>query len=106
MNTKIEVGQIWKVTSDTFFTSGEKNKFERPVNILKDEFIEIRYPYEWHFRTYDNHYFHAKPEMIHQNCILHGVIWRKVRFANNCDLKIILDKELFDKVRNRWRIKN
>ena len=29
---KIEQGQLWRVTTDEFCTSGEHNKFKRPVN--------------------------------------------------------------------------
>jgi len=94
---EIKVGQIWEVTTDCFFTSGESNKYNRRINLKSGEKIEIRYPYEWHFRTEDSHYFHAARQMIIDNCILFGTIWEKVRWQNNAKLSEILRLRLYDK---------
>lgn len=95
---EIVVGQIWEVTTDSFATTGEKDKkLGRRVLLHKGEKIEIRYAYEWHFRTEDNHYFHATPETIKNNARLYGVIWENVRFGNSAKLDDILRLRLYDK---------
>lgn len=97
---KIEQGQIWKVTTDTFFTSlkNEKRpgKTARQIKLNEGEFIEIRYPYEWHFRTEDNEYFHANAEMIYKNCVYIGKILHDVWFKNKANLSEILKLELYE----------
>lgn len=98
---KIEVWQIYEVITDRFTTSGESEW--RKTILEKWEKIEIRYPYEWHFRTYDNQYFHCTPKMIEENCILFWEIWENVRFWNQCKLKDILDLWLYE--RDGWHIK-
>ena len=92
----VEVGQLYIVQTDVFFTSGRFNKFNRPVNIKKDEIIEIRYPCRWHFRTEDNFYFHCKEDDLLLNCKLYGTIWEKVRFDNKTKLSDILKFKLYD----------
>jgi hypothetical protein len=95
---KISVGQIWEVKTECFFTSYGDNKYKRPIKLFVGEKIEIRYPYEWHFRTEDSFYFHATPEMIKENCQLFGVIDEGVRLNNLANLKEILQLELFTRV--------
>ena len=98
----IEVGQIWKVTTDTFFTSAlnEKrpDKIKRQTKLNNGEFIEIRYPFAWHFRTEDNEYFHADADMIYQNCVCVGEIFQDVSFSNKATLADILRLELYKKI--------
>ena len=96
MAIEIKVGQIWEVTGDNFHTSGKDNKHKRPVLIAKGEKIEIRYPYAWHFRTTDNFYFHAEPEMILKKCTLVGVIMERIRFGNQASLEEILRLKLYE----------
>jgi len=93
---KIAVGQIYIVESDNFTTSGRSNKFGRPITLKKNELIEIRYPFNWHFRTLDNHYLHAESEDIKQHCRLFAVIWSDVRFNNKCNLSDIINLSLCD----------
>jgi len=93
----IQVGQIWEVTSSSFLTSGENTKFNRQVMLKKGEFIEIRYPYEWHFRTEDDFYFHCNPETILLNCKFIGTIYEEIRFKKNAKLEEILRLELYEK---------
>lgn len=97
MQECIKVGQIWEVTSDDFATSGDKSKYKRPIKLAKGEKIEIRYPYEWHFRTEDKHYLHAEPDMILQNCKLIGEIIERVRSQNIASLEEILRLRLYVK---------
>lgn len=101
MSEKIHVWQIWEVTTENFLTSweeeGEKQNWCRQTKLKKGEKIEIRYPYAWHFRTEDNHYFHATEEMILENCVLFWVILERIRFWNIAKLSEILRLDLFDK---------
>ena len=92
---EIAVGKIFEITTDNFYTSGENNTFRRPVHLSKHEVIEIRYPYDWHFRTMDNHYFHATAKMIKGNCVLFGVILSEVRWQNNANLDEIIRLHLY-----------
>ena len=96
---KIKVGQIWEVTTGRFLTSGRNNKYHRPIVIGKGEKIEIRYPYEWHFRAEDNSYFHASEIMIFENCKLIGIITESVRFRNKATLEEIIRLDLYKKVK-------
>lgn len=96
MKIQIQQGQIWKVLTDDFCTTVESNKFSRPIKLIKNELIEIRYPYEWHFRTLDNNYWHAKPDQIIQHCELFGIIWGNVKFNNKCDLADIIKLSLYE----------
>jgi hypothetical protein len=96
---EIKVGQIWKVTTDTFYTSklNEKrpDKIKRQTKLNNGEFIEIRYPFDWHFRTEDNEYFHAEPDMIYQNCMYIGEILQEVQFGNKANLEEIIRLKLY-----------
>jgi hypothetical protein len=91
---KIEVGQIWEVVKD-FTTSGLNDRNNRPVLLRKGEKIEIRYPYEWHFRTEDRYYTHANPDVILANCVLFGIIDEKTRWQNIAQLDEILRLKLY-----------
>ena len=101
---RIQAGQIYEIIDDSFFTTGEASVIssspKRPVNLLKGEKIEIRYPYEWHFRTIDNKYYHCEPEMIEKHCKPYGIIWENVRFGNSCKLEEILRLNLFTKIKH------
>jgi hypothetical protein len=100
MKIEIKQGQIWQVTTNEFLTSGKDgNKtFNRQLKINKGEFIEIRYPFAWHFRTEDNLYLHAEPDMIIENCKHVGDIWEKVRWNNKANLAEIINLHLYDNI--------
>lgn len=95
----MKVGQIWQVTTENFFTSlrneAKIGKTKRQIKLNNGEFIEIRYPFCWHFRTTDNEYYHAEPEMILQNCVLVGEILENIRFKNKANLEEIMRLELY-----------
>jgi hypothetical protein len=96
--TKIEQGQIWQVVTYEFWSSGNSHLVsgrEGKINLKKDEYIEIRYPYEWHFRTIDNEYFHAYPVEILKHCRLIGTINEDVRFSNKKSLLEIINDKLY-----------
>lgn len=92
---KIEQGCIYEILTDNFYTTGERNKFSRPIHLNKHEVIEIRFPYAWHFRTMDNNYFHAEPEMIAKNCNYFGKILSDVCFNNKANLYEIIRLHLY-----------
>jgi len=92
----IHVGHIYEITTDNFFTS-HKDGYHRETKIRKGEKIEIRYPYEWHFRTEDNEYFHCTAEMIKENSSFFGKILGEVRFQNKATLEEILRLKLYKK---------
>ncbi len=61
----------------------------------QNEFIEIRYPFEWHFRTESSEYAHLYPEDILRYCRLYGKINEDVRFGNRHSLKEIMEQHLY-----------
>ena len=98
INYNIKVGQIYEVTTEFFLTSGKKNEFKRPVKLILGEKIEIRFPFCWHFRTEDNHYFHAETEIILNNSKLIGLIYEQVRYDNHAKLDEILKLGLYNRI--------
>ena len=102
MNMEIKVGQIWKVKDSHFRTTkSDPKRIPRVVLLNKGEFIEIRYPYEWHFRTADNKYYHAKPETFYKHAEHVATIYEEVRFGNRVELADILKHQLFHVVRGK-----
>jgi len=100
INTEeIKVGQIWIVETDVFKGSKDCNSSLRDVKeihtLKKGERIEIRYPYEWHYRTEDNIYLNSSDEDIKKNCVLLGDIDEKVRTGNKAKLEEILRLNLY-----------
>jgi len=97
---KIKVGQIWEVIDNDFWSTGKESvmvgeaRRKASIHLSCGEFIEIRYPFEWHFRTIDNVYLHANPTDILKHCRLYGMIEEKIRFGNRHKLKQILDDNL------------
>jgi len=102
----IKVGQIWQVVTHDFYSSDKTGKiaireFNRNalINLNKDEYLEIRYPFEWHFRTVDNLYLHAYPTEILKHCRFVGQIDEKIWFGNQHNLKQILEEKLYKPIR-------
>ena len=99
-DNEIEVGQIWQVETDCFYATGNKLKNDKrqPVYHLKTgEKIEIRYPYEWHYRTELGEYFESEPHYILANCKKIGTIIPSVKSSNKASLEEILRLDLYDK---------
>lgn len=94
----IRTGQLWKVTTDNFWTTGKVGQLKRPVKLTKGEIIQIRQTFEWHIRTQDDFYFHATPETILENSELYGEVWPNVRFKNVAELSDILRLKLYDRI--------
>lgn len=104
---KVESGDLYQVSSNNLWSTGENNKSEtkdeygrrisKRVNFNLGEILEIRYPYQWHVRTEDGKYFHIKPEDLEEHCKPYGKIKGDVKSANNKSLEDILKEKLFDK---------
>lgn len=98
---EIEVGQIWEVTDDNFFGTTDvtegKIKRELRFHVKKGDKIEIRFPFEWNYRTECNYYIHSKPEYILDKCKLYGTIINSIRRGNKARLEEILRLDLYDK---------
>jgi len=94
---KITQGQIWEVVTDIFYGSKTIQGYPRDskFHIKKGEKIEIRYPYEWHYRTEDNMYMQSSSDYINQNCKIFGVVNPDVKSANKALLEEILRLELY-----------
>jgi hypothetical protein len=94
---KMEQGQIWQVQSDGCLVKewGVGLKKPRQVMLEVGEYIEIRFPYAWHFRTIEDRYFEASEEMLWGHCKYIGIILPDVQFKNKAKLKEIIELELF-----------
>ena len=101
----IQQGQIWRVTNNNFFGNirirkecehcGNISMGDEKVRLKKGDYIEIRYPYKWHFRTEDNRYLQAEPDVIYSNAEIIGQIREDIKFNNRHELKEILEQKLY-----------
>lgn len=99
----IEQGQIYMVKTYTFAVNQkdieyDREEIKRKVLLQYGEYIEIRYPYAWHFRTIDNHYFQVGEKDILANCTLIGKVKEDIKWQNQADLRQILDNKMYDQV--------
>lgn len=104
---EISVGQIWKVVKKGFTVECKEahtcscgHEHDRTIikEIPRNSFIEIRYPFKWHFRTEKNTYHHKTEEEIINKCILFANIDEQTRWCNNHDLKEILEQKLYSEI--------
>ena len=93
---KIEQGMLL-IVKRGFWTSGDNSDggFRCKRFMPKGEILEIRYPYEWHFRTSSNIYDHAPAKKLMANCEFFGYIKKDIRFENKHQLKSILEEKLY-----------
>lgn len=92
---RIGVGQLF-IVDKPFWTTGEDSgKRLTKSKFVKGDIIEIRYPYEWHFRDEQQEYHHAKTVTLTKNCTFYGKIHEEIRFGNKHNLKEILEQKLF-----------
>jgi hypothetical protein len=106
MITSVKVGQIYEVMTDDFYASKtlditNRDKFggrDARFHLKKGEKIEIRYPFEWNYRTEDNIYFHSEEKYLLDRCKLHGVVDDKVKSNNKATLEEILRLDLFKRI--------
>lgn len=99
---KIEVGAILEVITDNFYASKDFRNTnidlkgrEARIHLKKGEKIEIRFPFEWNYRTEDNLYLHSKPEYLVENCKIFGQVLPDVKSKNMANLEEILRLELY-----------
>lgn len=99
---KVEVGQIFEVTSGTFHPEYKnkglhEKKRSLHCHLKKGEKLEIRYPFAWNFRTEDNMYLNCPEDYLLKNCKLIGSVKDDVRFNNKANLEEILRLNLWSK---------
>jgi len=103
----IEVGQLY-IVDKPFWTSGDTSEYGNNIKrkMAKGDIIEIRYPYEWHFRTVNNQYDHARTKTLAKYCTFYGKIHENVRFNNGRKLSEILAEELYIKAKDHSLVAN
>ncbi len=106
--SEIKQGQIWRVITDGFACNDSHRYLRnadkavdpefkaRKLILEKGEYIEIRYPFEWHFRTRDGLYLQASSEDILNNCRYVGKIFENINWRNQNKLDGILRERLYD----------
>lgn len=102
---KIEVGMILEIITNDFYASknfGHSLNFDLKgrvckIYLEKGEKIEIRFPFEWNYRTEDNIYFHSDSDYLIKNCKIYGYVLENVRFNNKANLEEIIRLELYKK---------
>lgn len=96
---KIQQGVLLQVFKDGFFanpaTVGETGD-PRPVKMIRGDIIEIRYPFAWHFRTLDNHYYEASEETILEFARPVGKVFDNVKMANKATTEEIIRLRLYE----------
>ena len=93
---KIEQRELLEVVTP-FLCNQSSEVIKRKIQLEVGEIIEIRFPYAWHFRTIDNVYLQADEDVLAVNTKAYGRVWENVAFRNQCNLKIILDNNLYEK---------
>ena len=93
---KIKVGQIYEVVTESFFDTGQHNPTHQVTHIPRGEYIEIRFPYKWHFRTTYGKYYHATASMINTHCKLIGQVYENVKMDNIAKLSDIIRLKLYN----------
>lgn len=100
----VDVIELWKCKKSIKVyekTIGVEKEKKRYIN--EEDIVEFRYHHSIHFRTEDNIYCVLDEKTFYENFEPYGKIYDSVHWANNCQLKDILEHELFDK----WKfIKN
>lgn len=102
----IKTGYLYQVKTNNFKDSGRRDDYCNPTekSVPIDTILEIRYPFQWNFRT-DNKYKeesqgiwgHATEEDILANCKLIGRVNNYVKIHNLENLPSILSNVLYDK---------
>lgn len=71
-------------------------EIERRFIIEEGEIVEFRYHCPIHFRTQDNIYCVLDEKTFYEFFEPYGKIFDSVRYANQCELKDILEHDLFE----------
>lgn len=90
--------ELWKAKKQIAVkkASYHEGEFERRVLIEEGEVVEYRYHHSVHFRTQDNVYCVLDEKTFYEFFEPYGKIFASVRFANKCELKDILEHNLFE----------
>ena len=97
--SKIKQGILLQIFKDGFFANPAtvgKTGDPRPVKMLVGDIIEIRYPFAWHFRTLDNHYYEASEETILEFARPVGKVFENVSFSNKATTEEIIRLRLYE----------
>ena len=104
---KIQVGFILEIITNSFYATKRINDIQKEkiglgkrdisIHLKKGEKIEIRFPFEWNYRTEDNLYFNSNEEYILANCKLIGKVKEEIKFQNKANLEEILRIGLYEK---------
>jgi hypothetical protein len=95
-NIHIKTGMLLVVKKTFWTTAAHKvDTFHVKYQIPKGTILEIRYPYEWHFRFGDNCWAQVPAETLVKCCEFFGVIHEDVRFNNNNSLPEIMEENLY-----------
>lgn len=99
---KVEKSFVALIDERISYTDFERDRFvpktrhfKRSWYVTKNQILEIRYPYAWHFRNTCNTYAHAPEDILREHCSLFGYVDRKVRWENDKKLSEILSQDLF-----------
>ncbi len=95
---ELSVGML--LVADKNFPVTKNNpmdSFTGKVKIKKGQVIELRFQYQWNFRTECDTYCNASTETLIKNCSFLGDIHEDVRFGNRTKLSEILKCELYHK---------
>jgi len=90
--------ELWKAKKSIAVSKASyyDDEFPRKILIEEGEVVEFRYHHSVHFRTQDNVYCVLDEKTFYENFEPYGQIFSQVRFANNCNLKEILEHQLFE----------
>ena len=92
----LSVGML--LVADKSFTVNRNrpnDSFTEKARIKKGKVIELRYQYDWNFRTECNTYCNAPAKVLIKNCSFLGRVHDDVKRANNTNLKDILSNDLY-----------
>ncbi|MEK6880080.1 MAG: hypothetical protein AABY22_10750 [Nanoarchaeota archaeon] len=92
--------ELWKCKKQIAVPKSDygKDEYQRKILIEVGEIVEFRYHANIHFRTEDNIYCVLDEDTFYKNFEPYGKIWDNVKFANRCELKDILEHNLYNKV--------
>lgn len=94
---KIRVGMLLKVEKSFNVKRNHSNDaFHETVKIRKGSIIEIRFAFEWNFRTECDTYCNATPEAIAKHCSFFGLVNGDVRFGNKHKTAEIIKEKLYE----------
>lgn len=98
LNKHIRITQGMLLVVKKAFWTTDAHKVEKfPVKyyVPKGTILEIRYPYEWHFRFGKAIYAQAPPATLVKCCEFFGTVHEDVKFDNKKSLPEIMKENLY-----------